>query len=96
MIATLSSNMDFALWTATKNHLKGEWVKVSDDNVASKAPVTDAFPPVPGQGSRLDSAAYRPLQRRPRRPVSRRQDTSCSDHLCVASNLRECTWLASS
>ncbi|KAF9449875.1 hypothetical protein P691DRAFT_727240 [Macrolepiota fuliginosa MF-IS2] len=30
VIATLSSNLDLSLWTATRNPLKGEWVKVFD------------------------------------------------------------------
>ncbi|KAF8876936.1 transcription factor IIIC subunit delta N-term-domain-containing protein [Infundibulicybe gibba] len=30
ILATLSSNMDLTLWAATKNYLKGEWVKLLD------------------------------------------------------------------
>jgi len=29
VLATLNSNMEVSLWAATKNHLKGEWIKVS-------------------------------------------------------------------
>jgi hypothetical protein len=29
VLASLNSNMEVALWAATKNHLKGEWVKAS-------------------------------------------------------------------
>lgn len=29
ILATLNSNMEVALWSASKNHLKGEWHKVS-------------------------------------------------------------------
>lgn len=27
VLATLNSNMEVSLWAATKNHLKGEWIK---------------------------------------------------------------------
>ncbi|KAK1231488.1 hypothetical protein PQX77_005399 [Marasmius sp. AFHP31] len=29
-MATLTANMDLSLWRATKNALKGEWIKILD------------------------------------------------------------------
>ena len=95
MIATLSSNMDFALWAATKNHLKGEWIKVSDDDIASKSPVTDSFPPFPDKVADLtqlliahfndDLGGLSPVAK-----TLHAQITCASLRICA-----RCTWLTS-